>query len=373
MNGTISREGSRWRARYYAPNRRRVSKSFGRKRDAERWLAAQAVDHQRGRWVDEQKGRLPYGDWVERWWATTVASRPSTRERDRNYLDYYILPQFDRWPLASIRQPDVAAWVAALANRGLAPATVKKALQIFGRTMKDAVHAEMIAAAPLRGVRAPSVEADERRFLTATEVARLADCIHPRYRALVLVGGYGGLRIGELAGLRVGRVDELRSTVAVAEILVDLPGRLVFGPPKTRAGRRSVPLPRPVMSELRTHIDGWSDPHDPEALVFTAPRGGPLRPTTWRPRFWKPAVAAAGIAGIQPHGLRHTAVALWIAGGATPVQVARRAGHSSTSVVLDRYGHLYPEGDDQLDERLSAAYASAAAEPAGDVRRLAQQ
>ena len=51
------------------------------------------------------------------------------------------------------------------------------------------------------------------RFLTSAEVATLADAIAPRYRALVLVGAYGGLRIGELAGLRRSRVDLLRGTV----------------------------------------------------------------------------------------------------------------------------------------------------------------
>jgi integrase len=56
----------------------------------------------------------------------------------------------------------------------------------------------------------PKVEREEMRFLTPAEVAALADAIAPRYRALVLVGAYGGLRIGELAGLRRCRVDLLR-------------------------------------------------------------------------------------------------------------------------------------------------------------------
>jgi integrase len=76
------------------------------------------------------------------------------------------------------------------------------------------------------------------RFLTPAEVTTLADAIKARYRALVLVGAYGGLRIGELAGLRRGRVDLLRGTVTVAEIVVEVRGVLHIGPPKTRASRR---------------------------------------------------------------------------------------------------------------------------------------
>jgi integrase len=58
------------------------------------------------------------------------------------------------------------------------------------------------------------------------------------------------------------------------------------------------------------------------------------------------------------HDLRHTAVALWIAAGANPKEVAARAGHASVSFTLDRYGHLYPEADLNLRERLDAMFTA---------------
>ena len=58
------------------------------------------------------------------------------------------------------------------------------------------------------------------------------------------------------------------------------------------------------------------------------------------------------LAPLRIHDLRHTAVSLWIADGADPKRVATLAGHTSVVVVLDRYGHLYPEQDDELMERL---------------------
>jgi integrase len=166
-------------------------------------------------------------------------------------------------------------------------------------------------------------------------------------RALVLVGAYGGLRIGELAGLRRNRVDLLHGTVQVVEVR----GVLHIGPPKTRASRRTVGLPRFVVEELAVHL---AAPGDPEALVFTAPQGGPLRVTGFRSRVWRPATRAAGPDGLRIHDLRHTAVALWIAAGANPKEVAARAGHASVSFTLDRYGHLYPEADTALRDRLDA-------------------
>jgi integrase len=106
----------------------------------------------------------------------------------------------------------------------LRPST--KAYQLLGRTVTAAVNADMIARSPCRAIRPPKVEREEMRFLTPAEVARLADAIGPRYRALVLLGAYGGLRIGELAGLRRSRVDLLRGTADIAEIVVEVRGQL---------------------------------------------------------------------------------------------------------------------------------------------------
>jgi len=76
-------------------------------------------------------------------------------------------------------------------------------------------------------------------------------------------------------------------------------------------------------------------------------------------KTWRKVRAAAGLDDVRIHDLRHTAVALWIAAGAGPKEVATRAGHTSVSFTLDRYGHLYPEVDLSLRERLDAIYAAA--------------
>jgi integrase len=95
---------------------------------------------------------------------------------------------------------------------------------------------------------------------------------------------------------------------------------------------------------------------DPDGLVFTGPKGAALRATNFRRRIWGPAVRAAEFDGLRIHDLRHTAVALWIAAGASPKEVARRAGHTSVKTVLDVYGHLYDEADVALRERLEAMF-----------------
>jgi integrase len=265
-----------------------------------------------------------------------VNLRPSTRLRDEIYLRHYVVPRFGNTPLDTIRQREVRAWVAWLLAQGLAPATVVKAYQLLSKVMTAAVDAGMLAQSPCRGVPLPKVEREEMRFLNPAEIAHLADKIHPAYRALVFVGAYGGLRIGELAALRHSRVDFAAGIVDVAETVNELKGKLVVGPPKTRASRRKVSLPLGVMEELADHLRALGRPTD---QVFKARGGGQLRISNFRCKIWRPAVADANLVGLRIHDLRHTAVALWIAAGASPKEVAARAGHTSVSFVLDRYGH----------------------------------
>ena len=153
--------------------------------------------------------------------------------------------------------------------------------------------------------------------------------------------------------------------MTVLEIATDVSGRLVSGPPKTRAARRTVGLPARVAEELDHHLATYAEP-DPNALVFTGAKGAALRATNFRRRTWRSAVHAADLDGLRIHDLRHTAVALWIAAGASPKEVARRAGHTSVKTVLDVYGHLYDEADVALRERLEAMFVPVGAAPPTD-------
>lgn len=231
---------------------------------------------------------------------------------------------------------------------GDGPQGVPDALEV----LRAAVDGGLIAQSPCRSVQHPKIETLEMRFLAPAEIATLAESMTGRHRALVVLDAYCGLRLGELAGLRRGRVDLVRRQVRVIETAVDVQGSLIFNAQKTRAGDRTVPIPPSVAERLADHLERFSQP-GPDGLVFPGPDGA-LRPNAFRARHWAPAVRAAGLAPLRPHDLRHTAVALWMAAGASPKQIATWAGHTSVSVVLDRYGHLLPGHDDDVLARLDA-------------------
>jgi len=72
----------------------------------------------------------------------------------------------------------------------------------------------------------------------------------------------------------------------------------------------------------------------------------------FRRNIWKPATNAAGLDGLTPPGLRHTAASLYIAAGTPPKVVQRILGHASIAITLDLYGHLYPDEMDTWATRL---------------------
>ncbi len=175
---------------------------------------------------------------------------------------------------------------------------------------------------------------------------------------MVLLAGYRGLRFGELAGLRPKRVNLLLGKLDVAEALKEVAGQLYFGPPKW--GRvRSIALPPFLVEGLGRHLEDFPPKND---LVFTNPDGSMLRRSNFERRIWAPAVRRAGVdERLTFHGLRHTAVSILIAEGASIVELAATMGWSrSTAVAMAmRYGHLFAARERQLTEALEQVYRSA--------------
>ncbi len=354
------RENGRYRARYQGPDRRWRSRTFDRRIDAQRWLSNELVKLDRGEWVDPRAGRALIETVAERWMAGRAALRETTRARDRSYLNSLVLPHLGDKPIGSVQPSDLEAWVADLVAEGKAPATVQKAWQIASGVFRLAVRDRLIALSPARDVRLPRIERSEPIPLTVEQAMQLADAIDPRYRALVLIGAFGGLRIGELAGLQLGDFDPLRSLIRVRRTASDVRGRVIVGPPKTSKSIRTVVLPRSITDQLVEHIARLYET-GPEAWLFPAPEGGPIRRSAWTRRVWKPALAAAALdQDLGTHTLRRSQVALLIAQGEHPKVIADRLGHTSVRTVLDVYGHLYEGADEEAAKRLDAQIVSLA-------------
>ena len=343
----------KWEASYRDPQRRERVKRFATRRDADRWLATMKTDVARGEYIDPRLARGLFSEWAAEWLSTTAHLKPKTRAGYESDLRVHVLPAFGNRPIGSVQQVDVKRFVADMVAAGSAPGTVRNARKVLRLVFATAEGSGAIRGNPCNGVRVPPSPKADMVFLTAEEVEGLAAAIDSRFSTLVRFAAYTGLRAGEIGALRVGRLDLLRGRVLVAESVteVDRMG-LVFGEPKTYQ-RRSVTLPSFLREELAAHLAGRRP--EPEEFVFPSTTGGPLHHKDFYRRQFKPALVAAGLPErMRFHDLRHTCASLCIALGAHPKAIQERLGHSSITVTLDRYGHLFPKLDEALTDRLDA-------------------
>jgi integrase len=345
----VRRRPNGYLAGYRGPDKVERNKMFGRKIDAERWLASVEVAKTRGEWIDPSLSRVPVGDWCRTWLAAQGQLKETTRTRYEGIVSKHIEPAWGRVPLAEVAPADVAAWVGRLTASGLAASTVRYCHRVLSLALAYAVLDGRLSRNPAEGVPLPRQKARPKRYLTHDAVSALADECGP-YGVLIHVLGYTGLRWGEAAALQVGDVDLMRRRIHVGRAMAEVRGRAVLGTPKDHEVR-DVPVPAFLVDELAAHIAG----RPADALVFTAPGGGYLRNGNFRRNFFDAAAARAGVEGVTPHGLRHTAASLAIAAGATVVLVQRMLGHSSPSVTLDVYSHLFADDLDTVAARLHEA------------------
>jgi integrase len=342
----------RYQVRYRTLDGRSVTApmTFAGKGDAGRYLAKVEADLARGEWADPRLGRTTFGEWADRWLDTTVNLRANTKAGYRTVLGRYLRPAFDSYPLARIDALVVRTWLAKLEVDGVGQATRAKAYRLLSRILAAAVEARYLAANPCTIRRAASDGSPEMRIATVDQVVAIADRVPSRYRALVLVAAFGGLRWGELAGLRRKRVDLDAGTVTVAEQLVEVNGAFSLGPPKSAAGRRTVTLPAAVVEALAEHLRGYTA-RSSEAFVFLSSQGRHLRRSNFNRRVWKPATLAAGVPDLRVHDLRHTAGTLATAAGGSLREVMRRLGHSTTAAAV-RYQHVMVDRDAAIAREL---------------------
>jgi integrase len=150
---------------------------------------------------------------------------------------------------------DVQTWLAdRKATTKLSSNSVAKAYKVLRMVMEVAVEAGQILRTPCRVKGAATERLLEMQAASPEDVAAIAASVEPRWQALVLMAAYSRLRWGELAGLRQKHLDPLHKKVSVVEQLLEIAGHLMFAPPKTSAGVRTVALPPFLVEVMVEHV-----------------------------------------------------------------------------------------------------------------------
>ncbi|HEV3352773.1 MAG TPA: tyrosine-type recombinase/integrase [Acidimicrobiales bacterium] len=343
---------ARWREYPHGPQHVR---HFDRKADAQRFLDGIMGDLARGLYIDPASGRMPFRSYAEEWRRAQM-HRPSTAAQCETYLRLHAYPAMGERPIGSIRRSEIQGWVKDR-SEVLAPGSVELVYRWVSTIFKAAVGDRLIAVSPCTGIKLPKQDRGEIVPLAIEAVEAFADAVPERYRALILFAAGTGLRQGECFGLTVDRVDFLRRIVRVDRQLVTVKGGVPqFGPPKSQAGFRTVPMPVVVTETLAAHLKQFEP--GAQKLAFTNSKGTPLRRSTFGDT-WRRAVAAAPVpSGTTFHDLRHFYASLLIAHGCSVKAVQKRLGHQSALETLDTYSHLWPDSDDQTRDAIDIAFGT---------------
>jgi integrase len=166
---------------------------------------------------------------------------------------------------------------------------------------------ELIVRSPCRNIRVPESSPRKAQILDSHDLVRLAAAMGDT--GLMIYLAALGPRWGEIAGLRVGKIDFLHSTIIIAtQRTRGERGAMVEQDPKSMRGSRTFTAPEWIMDLLADHLAARSlTGADSQELVFVTPHGAPLHYSNWRRRLRVPASEFAGFSGLHFHDVRKTA------------------------------------------------------------------
>jgi integrase len=335
-------------AAYDAISKRKVSKTFRTLAEARRWRADAQTQAGKGVRLAGTAQRLvdaaeAFVDGMRSGAVRTRSGEPYkpsvVREYERS-LRLHVLPALGGAKLSKIRRRDVQRLVDELLASGADPSTIRNALKPLQVIYRRAIEDGDLAVNPCERLRLPAARGRRERIASPSEAAALIAALRLEDRALWGCAFYAGLRRGELRALLWDGVDLADGLINVER---SMSAHGETSGPKSRAGRRSVPIVAALRDLLVEHT---LVTRREAGLVFGSSAAQPFTPTAVRKR----ALTAWRRAGLRPIGLhecRHTFASLLIAAGVNAKAITAYLGHASVQTTFDLYGHLMPGNEDE--------------------------
>lgn len=355
----IYKRGDRYLVTYRVNGKQR-SETVRTMAEARRLKAAREADVSRGEFFEASQ--LPFEDyareWVERYQGKGRGFRESTRGNYRSALERFAYPQLGTLRLAEITPRDISNYVAFLCDERrvgarLSDSSVRNAVNPIRACLATAVREGLIRHSPAANVTLPhrpdpdKDDHDEIRPFTREQLVTFFDICPDRHRTFFRLMASTGMRISEVLGLQWKHLHLDGSNPHVRIRRAYVRGAIVQ--PKSRHGRRDIPLSLDLVDELRARQRGAENATDDD-LVFPSLAGTPMSAGNLRRRTLRPLVEEIGAEWASFHTFRHTCASMLFKRGANAKQVQRWLGHHSAAFTLDTYIHLLDDGvGDALD------------------------
>lgn len=308
--------------------------------------------------------------------------KPAVRRLYTADLRRYIIPALGPIRLSQLRRADVQELlVDEMLGRGLSGSRVHGVLNALRAVLRRPLQQDELQTNPTVGLDLPATGESRDRAASPAEAAKLLAALPEEDRALWATALYGGLRRGEIRGLRDEDVDLDANVIHVRRGWDEKEGAIE---PKSKKGQRQVPVPallRRYLLEQRARTGRRG-----ADLVFGRTAHDPFTPTHIRDRAMKawasrfecgcpadveldtcPEHKATRLAPIGLHECRHTYVSLMHAAGRSLEEIGDHVGHSS-AYMTDKYRHLIEGQRQEAADAFDAYLSSNARMPSASIQ-----
>lgn len=301
-----------------------------------------------GGWVDPLGPKTTFEAWSQQW----SELRRGGNTKTQSFLRSRLVPWWGERKIGDITPLDVQKWINLLIADGLSPATIGSLYSCFRQIMQSAVDHDLLVKTPCRNVTLPTQRRHQPTPVSVADLLALEELAPDRYRAMVHLGGWAGLRWQEAAALRWVNVDLENGLLRICEA-VKVGGSV--GPTKSDR-ERVVPIGTRAVEVLRAHRRDYGRT---DLLFTTTGHKGVcklLEYGNFRREVWLPLVRAAGLDPAPTwHDLRHSYATHMRRAGLDPQTLTDNMGHARMSFTADMYGW---SRDDRRAETIAAIEAA---------------
>lgn len=293
------------------------------------------------------------GKWLD-YWLDNIAARtlrPQTLRGYRSKVDTYLKPTLGHVRLTELAPDHIRGMHDSMRADGLAEASVRQAHAILKRALKVAVNEGKLGISPAERMESPGTETAKRPQLTLRQARAVLNAAGDDLRWWLAL--FYGMRQGEVLGLRWEDIDLDRGMIRIEQSLqTDTDGKLIFGPPKSTASRRTIPVLPWIDARIRLH---WLNEGQPTMGLVFHNQGRPIQPKAdWK--AWRALLDAATVVPFAPvpyvalHSARNTAASLLEEAKVPDRLVAQILGHSQVQIT-----HGYQQAElERASEALAA-------------------
>lgn len=303
------------------------------------------------------KIHLTLGQWAQQWFISLAKDgySPNTIRSYLTHWTHHILPAYAHLTIDTITRDDATQLYNRIIAQGKTPTTACNVIRSFSTGMKAAAARGYIRENPIHTPPMRHSHAPQRRgqALTPTQLSQLITGAPEYWKAAFTLASWGAMRYGEIAALTRADIitDSNMLAVTINKAVKRSPtGELVIGPPKSRAGYRTITIPTPYEHIITNHLEKHVHP-EPDALLYRTRSGNYTSDGTMRSKLHE-TLAQLGLPKIRFHDLRHTGLTAYAQAGATHADLMYRAGHSSVETVMI-YQHSSLQRDNELATRMA--------------------